>query len=233
MASRSTSSSGTQDHAGIPRRESPESCPQRPVDLDGVLPCNGILFAHRSPYGVAVKGAADTGAFRGIWIVVPAQPGEAIPPAQALFDQRETLDLPRLETRLGAHNLVRRDAYPAFDDRKLGRALARQARQLTHLPTDWNNLIVRSALATDHADRDGLRRRLARGDFVATSMSSPSSSSSKTGTTAPAGVTVLAKAGIEAQRLFLPGRDQLSRILPSETIWTGTQDRSGDISHAR
>ena len=52
-------------------------------------------------------------------------------------------------------------------------------------------------------------------------------------TEAPAGVTVFAKAGIEAQRLPAPACMSWSRILPAETICTGNGSTFGDISQAR
>ena len=131
---------------------------KRPIHLDGIRPGFWIVITHMSPAGVVVKRTADARALRGNRIAVPAQPGEAIPPAHALFDQRETLDLPRFEAWLGAHDFIGRDAYPLLHDGGGRRALSREAREFAHLAADRYDLELSGALPADHAERDGFGR---------------------------------------------------------------------------
>lgn len=65
------------------------------------------------------------------------------------------------------------------------------------------------------------------------SISSPSSSSPNTGSSAPDGVTVLAKAGIEAQRRPSPASRSCARMFPDETTCMGNGRTFPDISHSR
>lgn len=70
--------------------------PQCPIDYHRLCPGLRIMITHVAPASVIVKRASDAGRFRGRRIIMTAQPGQAIAPAHALFDQRPTIDLPVL-----------------------------------------------------------------------------------------------------------------------------------------
>lgn len=78
----------------------------RPIHLYSIGPCFGIVIPYRAPATIVMERATDAGGFRGLGIAMPAQPGQAVTTLQPPFYQRVTLDLPRLEARLGAHDLV-------------------------------------------------------------------------------------------------------------------------------
>lgn len=184
------------------------------VDFERIGPRFRVVIATMSPSRIVVKWEPDAGRSRQQRIVMAAQPGKTILPAYSLLDDREARDLPGLETRLGADDLFARNANSGLDDRKGWRALAGQAGELTDFAEDRNDLELGRALPPNHADRYDLFRRTARadGDDLAVA------SSSRTGISVPAGVTVLVNAGTEAQRFPSPAAMSWSRMLPAETI---------------
>ncbi|PYE43593.1 hypothetical protein DFI02_104299 [Rhizobium sp. PP-F2F-G20b] len=206
--------------------ETAQAGADRPIDRDSIGPDFGILVAHRPPYGFEIKRAADAGALRWRGIAVPVEPAQAIVPGHMPLDQRPLNDLPRLARRF--HGTTSSSEIPShcsttgcWDERwrvrpASSRTFMRIGTILTS-PAAWRRIMQIEIVSV------GVRR-------VETSTRSPSSSSSRMGTSVHAGVTIFVKAGIDAQPSPLAASMRLSRMFPAETIWTGNGRTFGDTS---
>ena len=126
----------------------------RRVDIHRRGPGVVVLVAEAAPLRIAVERAADAARLGRDRVAVPLQPAQAVDAGHGALDQRPAVDLPVLEARLHADDLVERDADPLLDDGLLGRAAPGQAGQRANFPADRHDLVVAGALAPDHADVD-------------------------------------------------------------------------------
>jgi hypothetical protein len=139
---------------------------------------------------------------------VPLEPSDAVGPALAHLDQREALDLPGFEAGLAwMISSVEMPIHCSTTGDSGDRLRVRPASSRTFLRmgTILNSVAHCRLIIPIDTVSFAVRR-------VPIATTSPSSSSSRTGTSVPAGVRVLVKAGMEAQLAVAGGGELLADI---------------------